>query len=105
MLQYSKNRISDVYCQTSFARYEKTFEIIYPYLSNNSPLRILDFGTAEGFMALTIKKHFPQHEVVAGDTFILQRVQQKLTKASIRVMENLKIEPKSGFLLTTTHLM
>lgn len=68
--------------------------MIHPYLNTDRPLRILDFGTGEGFIAVFIKKFFPQHEVVAGDVFISVDVKRKLTEAGVGVIEKLRMEPK-----------
>lgn len=83
------------YSKVSLPRYKETLSLIYPYLNTHNHLRVLDFGTGEGDMAISIKQHFPQHEVVAADVLISEDVKRKLMRAGVHVCEQkLRIEPR-----------
>ena len=96
MSQFSINKShgSELWYRTHFPRYKVTLRLISPYLNTNRHLLILDFGTGPGYMAIFVKKIFPQHEVIAGDVSIPVEIKRKLTQAGVSVIEKLKMEPK-----------
>lgn len=82
--------------RSSLPRYERTLSLIYPILMTSESLRILDFGTGEGYMSLLIKIFFPQHHIVAGDVEITDSCRRRLTNVGVEVLpQSLKIGPDS----------
>ena len=81
------------YFQTSLPRYKKTLNLISTYLTKDKQLRILDFGTGEGDIAVSIKQCFPQHNVVASDILISQPIKEKLLQAGVDA-QKMRIEPR-----------
>lgn len=81
---------------THYIRYKWTLDFVSSVLNTSRPLRILDFGTGGGSIALILKKTFPQHEVVAGDILIDKDIQEKLASEDIGHIDGLKIEPQKN---------
>ena len=84
------------YYRTSLPSYKETLTLIYPYLNTDNHLHILDFGTGEGDMAVSVKQLFPQHNVVVGDVLISEDIKEKLMRVGVQVFEQeLKMEART----------
>jgi ubiquinone/menaquinone biosynthesis C-methylase UbiE len=81
------------YDKKHMARYKQTMNLVFPYIGSLKPLRILDFGTGTGHVAISIKNSFPQHEIIAGDVTMWDNSLEKLNDAGIKAIDGLKFEP------------
>lgn len=82
--------------QTHYIRYKWTLDFVSSVLNASRPLRILDFGTGGGAIALLLKKSFPQHEIVAGDILINKETEEKLASEGVECINGLIIEPQKN---------
>lgn len=73
--------------RVSSQRYAETINTIRKYLDGKR-MRILDFGTRQGFMSLLVKHFFPYHFVLASDIQIKEEVGNLLKRNKIQIKEN-----------------
>ena len=73
---------------SSAYRYTECLDYFHPWLDSDHSLEVLDLGTGKGWMALLIRRYFPQHKVTAVDVVVKKHVRTRLEGEQVTVVES-----------------
>lgn len=73
---------------SSAYRYAECLEYFHSWLESSTPLDVLDLGTGKGWIALLIRRNFPQHRVTASDVLVKDHVRARLETGGVKVVSD-----------------